>query len=146
MPEPDKRWKRAWGGAIATLHRARNLSPADLLVAVGIMGLLYGILSVASQWTAPHEAAVQIDLSPWALPRYTFFSLSRGLIAYVISLVFTLVYGYWAAKDDVAEPRPDPAAGHPAEHPRAGLHARLGAGAGAPFSRAATSAWSWPPS
>lgn len=102
MPEPDKRWKRAWGGAIATLHRARNLSPADFLVAVGIMGLLYGILSLASQWTASHEAAVQIDLSPWALPRYTFFSLSRGLIAYVISLVFTLIYGFWAAKDEVA--------------------------------------------
>jgi NitT/TauT family transport system permease protein len=102
MREPDKRWKRAWGGAIATLHRARNLSPADLLVAVGLMGLLYGILSLAAEWSAPHQAAVQIDLSPWALPRYTLFSLSRGLIAYVISLTFTLIYGYWAAKDGVA--------------------------------------------
>ena len=27
----------------------------------------------------------------------------RGLIAYVLSLLFTLVYGYWAAKDQVAE-------------------------------------------
>ena len=27
------------------------------------------------------------------------FSLSRGLVAYGISLGFTLVYGYWAAKD-----------------------------------------------
>src|SRR5262249_4053085 len=27
----------------------------------------------------------------------------RGLIAYVISLLFTLVYGYWAAKDRAAE-------------------------------------------
>jgi NitT/TauT family transport system permease protein len=102
MREPDKRWKRAWGGAVATLHRARNLSPADLLVAVGVMGLLYGILSLASEWSAPHQAAVQIDLSPWALPRYTLFSLSRGLIAYFISLVFTLVYGFWAAKDEMA--------------------------------------------
>ena len=41
----------------------------------------------------------EIDLSPWALPRYTFFSLSRGLIAYLLSLAFTIVYGYWAAKD-----------------------------------------------
>jgi NitT/TauT family transport system permease protein len=102
MREPDKRWKRVWGGAIATLHRARRLSWVDLLVGVGVMGLLYGILSIASQWSAPHQSAVQIDLSPWALPRYTFFSLSRGLIAYVISLTFTLVYGYWAAKDEIA--------------------------------------------
>ena len=49
-----------------------------------------------------HRASVEIDLSPWALPRYTLFSLARGLIAYGISLVFTLVYGYWAAKDQVA--------------------------------------------
>jgi NitT/TauT family transport system permease protein len=102
MPEPETRWKRVWGGAIAALYRARRLSWVDLAVAVGVMGLLYGILSLAAQWSAPHEAAIQIDLSPWALPRYTFFSLSRGLIAYVISLSFTLVYGYWAAKDEVA--------------------------------------------
>ena len=43
--------------------------------------------------------AEPIDLSPWALPRYTFYSLSRGLAAYCLSLAFTLVYGYWAAKD-----------------------------------------------
>jgi NitT/TauT family transport system permease protein len=102
MREPDTRWKRVWGGAIAVLHRARRLSWVDLAVAIGVMGLLYGILNVASEWSASHEAAVQIDLSPWALPRYTFFSLSRGLIAYVISLSFTLVYGYWAAKDEIA--------------------------------------------
>ncbi len=38
-----------------------------------------------------------------AAPAYTFFSLCRGLFAYVLSLGFTLVYGYWAAKDRVAE-------------------------------------------
>jgi NitT/TauT family transport system permease protein len=102
MREPDTRWKRAWGGAIATLHRARRWSWVDLVIGVGVMGLLFGILNLASQWTAPQQAAVKIDLSPWALPRYTFFSLSRGLVAYVISLAFTLVYGYWAAKDEIA--------------------------------------------
>jgi NitT/TauT family transport system permease protein len=66
------------------------------------MGMLYGILSLAAEWSAPHQAAVEINLSPWALPRYTLFSLSRGLIAYVISLAFTLIYGYWAAKDEIA--------------------------------------------
>jgi NitT/TauT family transport system permease protein len=33
------------------------------------------------------------------LPRFTFYSLCRGLLAYGLSLAFTLVYGYWAAKD-----------------------------------------------
>ena len=31
------------------------------------------------------------------------YSLCRGLIAYSFSLLFTLVYGYWAAKDKIAE-------------------------------------------
>src|SRR5262249_32898330 len=65
-------------------------------------GLLYGLVDVESQWTRPRRLSVDIDLSPWALPQYTLLSLARGLIAYVISLLFTLVYGYWAAKDKVA--------------------------------------------
>jgi NitT/TauT family transport system permease protein len=44
-----------------------------------------------------------LDLSLWALPGYALFSLSRGLIAYLLSLGFTLVYGYWAAKDRRAD-------------------------------------------
>ncbi len=46
---------------------------------------------------------MQIDLSPGALPRCAFFSLSRAVLAYALSLGFTLVSGYWAAKDRVAE-------------------------------------------
>ncbi|MDP2207763.1 MAG: ABC transporter permease subunit [Bacteroidota bacterium] len=45
----------------------------------------------------------QIDLSPSALPEYTFFSLVRGFAAYGISLIFTLVYGYIAAYNRRAE-------------------------------------------
>ncbi len=99
---PSSNGSAVWGRAVAALYRARRFSWVDLAVAVGLMGLLYGIVKLASEWTAPHQANIEIDLSPWALPRYTFFSLSRGLIAYLISLVFTLVYGYWAAKDKLA--------------------------------------------
>jgi NitT/TauT family transport system permease protein len=102
MGEPDARWKRVWGEALAVLYRTGRFSWVDLFIAIGLAGLLYGLVDLASQWSAPHRAAVQIDLSPWALPEYTFFSLSRGLIAYGISLTFTLVYGYWAAKDELA--------------------------------------------
>jgi NitT/TauT family transport system permease protein len=91
-----------WGKAVAALQRARRFSWVDLFVAIALAGLLYGVVELASQWRAPHQSGVVIDLSPWALPWYTFLSLSRGLIAYVISLVFTLVYGYWAAKDEFA--------------------------------------------
>ena len=84
------------------LHRVRRFSWIDLLIIVGLGGLLYGLIDVESQWTRPRRLSVEIDLSPWALPQYTLLSLARGLIAYVISLSFTLVYGYWAAKDKVA--------------------------------------------
>ena len=33
---------------------------------------------------------------------YALYSLNRSLIAYVLSLAFTIVYGYWAAKDATA--------------------------------------------
>ncbi len=102
MANPDTSWRKLWGGAHAVLHRVRRFSWIDILVIVGLGGLLYGLIDVESQWTGPRRLHVEIDLSPWALPQYTLLSLARGLIAYCISLLFTLVYGYWAAKDKVA--------------------------------------------
>jgi NitT/TauT family transport system permease protein len=107
MSRPADEWQRRlktlWGGTQALLERTQRVSWVDLLVFVALGGLLYGVVTLAQEWTGPHQPSVAIDLSPWALPRYTFFSLTRGLIAYGLSLAFTLVYGYWAAKDRVAE-------------------------------------------
>ncbi len=47
--------------------------------------------------------APSIDLSPTALPKYALFSVVRLSAAYVISLGFTLVYGYVAAYNARAE-------------------------------------------
>ncbi len=102
MSNSPPTWRRLWGDATAALHRARRSTWVDLLVVVGLAGLLYGLIDVATQWTAPRRLSVEIDLSPWALPQYTLLSLARGLVAYAVSLLFTLVYGYWAAKDKVA--------------------------------------------
>ncbi len=49
------------------------------------------------------RAAVEIDLSPSALPGYTLLSLSRGFAAYALSLLFTLVVGSTAAHSRRAE-------------------------------------------
>jgi NitT/TauT family transport system permease protein len=97
------RWRRIWGEATALLDRARQVGWVDLLVLFALGGLLFGVIELAGQWTGPHRTSTPIDPSPWALPRYTFYSLSRGLLAYALSLGFTLVYGYWAAKDRRAE-------------------------------------------
>jgi NitT/TauT family transport system permease protein len=103
MAEERRLWQRVWGGASAVIGRTRPTGWIDVLVLLGVAGLLFGVIDLARRWTGQQQAAVTIELSPWYLPQYTFLSLSRGLIAYVLSLGFTLVYGYWAAKDHVAE-------------------------------------------
>ena len=95
--------QRAWGQAVALLVRTRKTGWADLVVLAGLGAIVFALVSLGRQWTAELRPAVEIDLSPWALPLYTFYSVSRGLLAYCCSLAFTLVYGYWAAKDPVAE-------------------------------------------
>ena len=96
-------FERVWGQAVAYLDRSRRARVVDLLVIAGVVGLVVAATRVAGEWRGAPRAEVIIDLSPRALPRYVLFSLSRGLLAYALSLSFTLVYGYWAAKDRVAE-------------------------------------------
>jgi len=72
-----------------------------LLSALG--GVVFGLTRLAAEWTGALRPVFEIDLSPWALPYYAFLSLSRGLAAYALSLLFTLGYGYWAARDRAAE-------------------------------------------
>jgi NitT/TauT family transport system permease protein len=100
--------QRVWGEASALFDRSRRVGPAsrrltDLLIIIGLFGVLFGLIDLMGEWTGELQPEFKIELSPLALPRYTFYSLSRGLLAYVLSLGFTLVYGYWAAKDHVAE-------------------------------------------
>ena len=78
-------------------------SLVDLLVLMALGALMYGLISVGSEWSAVLRPVVEINLSPWALPRYTLLSLFRGFAAYFISLLFTLIYGYVAAYNRHAE-------------------------------------------
>ncbi len=94
--------KEAWGHATAFLDRVRRLGWFDFLLLAGVVGAVFGVLSLAGEWRQ-FRPAVRIDLSPSALPLYVFYSLSRGLLAYACSLLFTLTYGYWAAKDPTAQ-------------------------------------------
>jgi len=88
--------------AQASVSRRTDLNTADALVLLGMAVVLYGALRLALG--APAEIqGPQISLSPAALPRYTLFSLSRMAAAYVLSLVFSLAYGYAAAHNKSAE-------------------------------------------
>jgi NitT/TauT family transport system permease protein len=75
----------------------------DVLVVLVIAALVAGTVALARRWTAPLRPTVEIDLSPWALPRYTLLSLARGGVAYALSLLFTLIYGSVAAHNRRAE-------------------------------------------
>src|SRR5438132_782548 len=75
----------------------------DALLLIGLAALIGGVAALARRWNAPLRPTVEIDLSPWALPGYTALSLARGVAAYLISLVVTLVYGTVAAHSRRAE-------------------------------------------
>lgn len=75
----------------------------DILLLAALAGGIVAAAEVAGRWQGALRPEVVIDLSPWALPKYALLSLARGLLAYGLSLAFTLGYGYWAAHDRRAE-------------------------------------------
>jgi NitT/TauT family transport system permease protein len=75
----------------------------DLLMFGAGIALFYGVLVVGRSWFGPFTPQVEISRSPLALAAYAGYSLLRITFAYVLSLAFTLVYGYVAAYNPRAE-------------------------------------------
>ncbi len=75
----------------------------DAFVVLLLGAVIFGVVSLARQWKSEFHPLTEINLSVWALPRYAFFSAARGMAAYVISLFFTLIVGYAAARSRRAE-------------------------------------------
>jgi NitT/TauT family transport system permease protein len=75
----------------------RRFGGVDVLVILALLAACAFLISAAARWTAPLTPNVSIDLSPTVLPFYAGYSLLRMLLAYLLSLVFTLVYGHIAA-------------------------------------------------
>lgn len=75
----------------------------DLLIFAAGVALLYGLVAVGRTWLGPVRPGIKIDRNPLALPGYAADSLLRILIAYLLSLVFALAYGYIAAYNAAAE-------------------------------------------
>ena len=76
--------------------------PDVLMFGAGI-AIFYGVLVVGRTWLGPFTPQVEISRSPLALVAYAGYSLLRITIAYLLSLTFTLVYGYVAAYNPRAE-------------------------------------------
>ena len=81
----------------------RGPTTAEILVLAVVGFLIYGVIATAQRWTAELSPSITIDLSLRALPTYAVYSLFRAFIAYGVSLAFTLVVGYAAAKNKIAE-------------------------------------------
>jgi NitT/TauT family transport system permease protein len=69
----------------------------DAIVFAVLFAVVYAIVAVARYWFSAPVAAVQISLSPAAIPVYAFYSLVRMIVAYLLSLGFAIGYGYFAA-------------------------------------------------
>jgi len=75
----------------------------DVLMFGAAIALFYAIVMVGKAWLGPFTPEIEISRSPWALPAYAGYSLLRIGLAYLCSLIFTLVYGYIAAYNPRAE-------------------------------------------
>lgn len=78
----------------------RILRRGDWLIVLVLVIFLYAGIQLASPTTV---VGPEIDLSPNALPWYALFSMLRMTASYALSLGFTLVFGYLAARNRSAE-------------------------------------------
>src|SRR6267378_3915874 len=88
--------------AITERTRWKSSFVADVSVFAGVLAILYAIVVSGRIWFAPFTPVAHISSSPRALPLYAAYSLVRIAIAYVLSLLFALAYGFAAAKSERA--------------------------------------------
>jgi NitT/TauT family transport system permease protein len=75
----------------------------DIAVFLFVFAAIFGVYAIGRSWLGPAMPAAQISQSPRALPLYALYSLVRIVVAYALSLVFALGYGYLAANSRRAE-------------------------------------------
>jgi NitT/TauT family transport system permease protein len=88
-----------WGVIPATVPRFLT----DLPIILAGLAIFYGLLAFSRYGVGPVNTQAEIQLHPGALPKYAAFSLIRIAMAYLLSLIFTFVYGYIAAYNAKAE-------------------------------------------
>src|SRR5580704_11890957 len=102
MSEPSRLFR------VPTLSRSLVLERTwpfflDLSVAACGLGLFYAVLRIAQYWMGHPVPAIAISPSPKMLPLYAFYSVVRIGVAFLLSLIFAVGYGYIAAYNPRAE-------------------------------------------
>jgi NitT/TauT family transport system permease protein len=95
VPTPSAGWGIVPPGATSLAR--------EVPIVLGGIGFFYAVLAFAHSWSGPMNSQAEISLSPASLPKYALWSVLRIAAAYIISLVFTLIYGYIAAYNRRAE-------------------------------------------
>ena len=75
----------------------------DIAVFLFVLAAIFGVYAIGRTWLGPVHPHVEISQNPRVLPLYAFYSLVRIGIAYALSLIFALAYGYIAASSRRAE-------------------------------------------
>ena len=75
----------------------------DVMLVLFVGAIAFGVARAAARWSAPLSPNVRIDTSISQLPLYAGLSTLRMAVAYVVSLVFSLVYARAAAASKTAE-------------------------------------------
>ena len=88
--------------AVSERTRWKGSTVADVAVFGGLLAILYVLFASGRIWFAPFTPVANISANPRVLPLYAAYSLVRIAIAYVISILFALLYGLAAAKSERA--------------------------------------------
>lgn len=92
---------------LAPAPQVGSRRPWSFLIDIAVMMFLFaavvGIYAIGRSWLGPVAPGAHISQSPSALPLYALYSLVRIGVAYGLSLIFALGYGYLAANSRRAE-------------------------------------------
>lgn len=80
----------------------RKFGALDIIIFLGIASILYLAISPGIRGNIS-TSGIQVSTDIRNLPIYVLKSVKRMTMAYILSLIFTLVYGYIAAHNDRAE-------------------------------------------
>jgi len=75
----------------------------EFVLLCAVAAVTFGVMRAAAEWRAPLSPGFSISLSPLKLPYYAALSTLRMVLAYIVSLVFSLAYARFAASSKAAE-------------------------------------------
>ena len=75
----------------------------EFVLLCAVAAVTFGVMRAAAEWRAPLSPGFSISLSPLKLPYYAALSTLRMVLAYIVSLVFSIAYARFAASSKSAE-------------------------------------------